>query len=293
MTESQFWSTINEQSLEILFDLQNHLVTVKADDTIKKAMVIMAENEYLSLPVMYNSEIVGIIDALDICCLLADKNDLDVVYNTLIQEAINYSRKDPFVPLYQSGPFSALLNILSSGVHRCPIVDNKGAFIGVISQIDVIILLADTYGVQLEKNLSLLGSKTIEELGMLNNVNSVPETATVFDCIKAMAFYKVSGVPLVNSKNEVVGNFSISDIVRKIHKKEDLEMTLKDFIKTPLSWPVTTYPTTTLVKVIKQLNAELLHRIWIVDDNNQPRGVVSLTDVVRQLKLFYKDISIE
>jgi len=289
MESQAFWSSLNEQSLEILFDLQNHIVTVRSEDTVKKAIDIMAEHEYLSLPVLHHTEVVGIIDALDIACFLGEKGDLNLLYNSPVQAIMNFSKKDPLEPLYQSGPFSALLKILATGIHRCPIVNNKGAFIGVISQMDVIILLADTYGVQLERNLSNLATKTIEELGMLNNVYTVPESNTVLECIQTIAKYKVSGVPVVNAKNEVVGNFSISDIVRKVKKPEDLTTTLKDFLHTPLAWPVTAYPSTTFAKVIKQINAELLHRIWVVDDNNHPRGVVSLLDIIRQLLIFYKD----
>jgi len=289
MESQAFWNSLNEQSLEILFELQNHLITVQSHNPVHKAIELMSENEYLSLPVLYHSEVVGIIDALDYACLLADKKDLQTALKTPVEQAINYSKKDPFVPLYQSGPFSALLNLLSSGVHRCPIVNNKGVFIGVISQLDVIILLADTYGLQLEKNLSDLGNKSLEELGMLNNVYSVSESATVLECIEEIAKHKVTAVPIVNTKNEVVGNFSISDIVRKIHKQDDLVVTVKDFMNTPLAWPVTTTPTCTLAKVIKQINAELLHRIWVVDEQNKPRGVVSLTDIIQRLKIFYKD----
>jgi len=269
-------------------------MTVNAKDQVKHAIEIMTENEYLSLPVLNQSEVVGMIDCLDIACLLADKQDIESTNETTIQDAINYSKKDPFMPLYKTGPFSALIHILSSDVHRCPIVDNKGAFIGVISQLDVITLLADTYGTHLEKNLGDMGRKTLSDLDMLDNVFYVYENQTVLECIQEIAKRKVSAVPIVNERNEVIGNFSISDIVRKVHKQEDLVTPIKTFLHTPLSWPVTSYPNTTFAKVIKQINAELLHRIWVVDDeNNLPRGVISLSDVVRQLRVFYKDCLIE
>jgi len=122
---------------------------------------------------------------------------------------------------------------------------------------------------------------------------SVSESATVLECIEEIAKHKVSAVPIVNTRNEVVGNLSISDIVRKIHKPEDLVVPIKDFLNTPLAWPVTTTPSCTFAKVIRQINAELLHRIWVVDDQNKPRGVVSLTDILQRLKIFYKEYSIE
>jgi len=219
--------------------------------------------------------------------LLLIKKNIDKAYETSISHVINYSKKDPFVPLYQVGPFSALLHILSSGVHRCPIVNDQGHIVGVISQIDVLNFLADKCD-DIGWHLGELGRSSLVELGMLGTVHVVKETETVLECLETLAKYKVSAVPLVN-EGQVVGTFSISD-VRKITSQSDLESMVSKFMGTSFSWPVMAETTTTFIDTVKRLNSEFLHRIWIVGDKNEPKGVVSLTDVMKQIKKFYPHV---
>lgn len=64
-----------------------------------------------------------------------------------------------------------------------------------------------------------------------------------------------------------------------------LLLPVKQFLKTQHSWkaPVTVSLNTRLESVLYKLTWFRLHRLWIVDEDNKPVGVISLTDV---LKLF-------
>jgi len=283
---SNFWETIDDKDLGELFVLKNNLLVIDSRETVEAAMSLLEQHQYLSLPVLLTKELIGVVDCLDITCFMADKKDVESVLNTPVDQIINYSKKDPFTPLYKSGPFSALVHILSSGVHRCPVVDNKGNYVGVISQLDVLTFLAEECG-DLDTHLGPLAKQTLSEMDMVNTVYSLPDTATILECLELIAKHKISAIPLVSDGKVVVGTFSISD-VKKIRKQSDLQLPAKEFLNVPLAWPVTTDTRTTFVNIIKTLNSEFLHRIWIVNEKNEPIGVVGLTDVIRQISKLYK-----
>lgn len=49
--------------------------------------------------------------------------------------------------------------------------------------------------------------------------------------------------------------------------------------------PLTVTAQTTMETVILKLAATKTHRVWIVDDYDRPKGVISLTDVMKLLDL--------
>ena len=62
-----------------------------------------------------------------------------------------------------------------------------------------------------------------------------------------------------------------------------LLLPVTQFLKTQHSWkaPVTVTLSSTLETVLLKLCWFRLHRVWIVDEENRPIGVITLTDVLK------------
>lgn len=228
-------------------------------------------------------------------------------------------------PLFVGSPVEALFKILATGVHRCPVVDGAGEMTAMISQLDVVDFLAN----HLDK-LTIIGGKTLRELGMLKKVASVKESDNVVDCLKVLQKNKVSAVAVLTDDGEVIGAFSSHDVkvcftefwfrflirfvtfVQYIIKHEYTRIygPLSKFMNTAVGWPVALPPDSTMAQAIRfarflcsvipvffffsdsnlsrrSLQTDMVHRLWIVGDNNEPMGVVALTDVVKMLVQFY------
>jgi CBS domain-containing protein len=98
----------------------------------------------------------------------------------------------------------------------------------------------------------------------------------------------------VDAEGAIVANFSVSDVrhLASVTNKADTEAALArpvlDFLRAhrgdaPLAPPVTVQVTDTVLVAIQLLAESHLHRVYIVDEDRKPVGVLSLTDVLRAL----------
>jgi CBS domain-containing protein len=103
-----------------------------------------------------------------------------------------------------------------------------------------------------------------------------------------------TGLPIVDAEGAIVANFSVSDVrhLASVTNKADTEAALArpvlDFLRAhrgdaPLAPPVTVQVTDTVLVAIQLLAESHLHRVYIVDEDRKPVGVLSLTDVLRAL----------
>jgi len=198
------------------------------------------------------------------------------------------SRRNPFRSVSGKNTLFDVAEILAEGVHRVPVVDEKGDVVNIISQTSLI-----TYFQKNHKELSHTTHKMISELNIGSKpVLCVNQNTKAIEAFRLMDNKKISGVAVVDDTGRFVGNTSASD--------------LKLFISSPslelLHQPITSFlnairqesidirsPTIscsshdTLEIVIGKLASTKIHRIFIADDNNgyRPTIVLSITDILR------------
>jgi len=101
-------------------------------------------------------------------------------------------------------------------------------------------------------------------------------------------------VAVVDDDGSLIGNFSASDLkgkgVTDYGEGSDpfgsLIMPVFQFLKHGgmSTFPVgTVKPTTAFSLVLLKLIAMRVHRLWVVDENSHPIGVITLTDVMQAL----------
>ncbi|CAA2986566.1 SNF1-related kinase regulatory subunit gamma-1-like, partial [Olea europaea subsp. europaea] len=138
----------------------------------------------------------------------------------------------------------------------------------------------------------------LSELGLPfsspDKVVSVQSNELVLEAFKKMEENVIGGLPIVEGpKRKIIGNLSIRDIRFLLLMPELFasfrELTVKDFMTTIASatkdtgriiTPITCKPESTFGSVIDTLAMKSVHRIYVVGEENDVIGVITLRDVI-------------
>ncbi len=121
---------------------------------------------------------------------------------------------------------------------------------------------------------------------MQPNVKSVHRDSSVAEAISVMAEEHVSGLPVVDDQERVVGVISTTDILQAQsewvgpNRGDLIDNTPVQDLMTPR--PLMVAPTATIREVAQQMLYGEVHRLF-VEDGGKMVGVVSQTDLVRAL----------
>lgn len=237
----------------------------------------------------------GIVDYLDfVCCLikklpkdepLNDLDELEKVYkkvmNTEVGDICNFGGKNPYNPLGIDESCSKVISKFAKGIHRIPLQDEKEELKMTISKTAFIQFLLPFF----EADES--GKKTVGELDLgPKDLSTIKEDEAVINGFLEIEKRRIYALPVVDSEGKIVGNLSATDMKQfsKDHIPSftlDAKFWLKTHSEKSLK-PVTCTKSTTFYEVLKTLTQ--VHRVWIVDDNNKPIGVISQTDVFKHIK---------
>lgn len=158
---------------------------------------------------------------------------------------------------------------------------------GVVSQSDVVATILANKAV-----LGEAANKTVEELELDDGaVFTVSQTTPALTAFGTLVRDKKSSVGIVDEDGKLVGNLSVSD-VRALRSPEafaSLLLGVDDFLRqargpaTPRGTGavVTVTAKTTFLQVLESLTPKHLHRVYVVDADNKPVSIITLTDVLR------------
>jgi len=272
-----------------------NVITLNADDSISKAMQTLAQQGITAAPVydMAKKDFIGFVDVLDLTIFIVyvfqenyqkhphlyDPKELKQRFAMPIREVINASKRDPFWTVNANETVEFLIsNFLKMGIHRVPVSDN-GQIIGIVSQSDVVRLLHRS-----NQYLTATTTKTIQELGLDTGIAySVRNDATLIEAFNAIIANNVTGIAIVNFSNgEIINNLSASDL-KGITEASffRLEAQLHTiFAGSPKMPPVTCTSNTKLQDVLSMIEKTGVHRVYVVDEQNRPKSVITLTDIL-------------
>jgi len=251
----------------------------------------------MSVPVKNNGEsYVGFVDMLDIICYvfsnMKDKDESARKINfiqTPIREIVNFSKMNPWCPVYTGKPLLSIMDMFSSIVklQRIPIIDDQGKVLSVISRSKVIEFLNFTI-----KNFGSIANKQVFTCFPAKHVESISCDMSVFDAFNVIYTKKISGLAVVNAQGALVGNVSASDmksiVVADLYNelRQPLNLLMKrssDIFGKPFR-ALYCYPDDTLQQVLQIFVNENIHRCYIMDKNKKPMGVISLGDMIELLE---------
>ena len=99
-----------------------------------------------------------------------------------------------------------------------------------------------------------------------------------------LAGYEITGLPVVDAADRLVGVISQTDLVRL--RGSTLPWTgwhglmVRDLMTTPAKTISASAP---LDEAARQMTAEHVHRLVVVDDRQTPIGIISESDIVREI----------
>eukprot|EP01104_Vermistella_antarctica_P020542 TRINITY_DN8828_c0_g1_i1.p1 TRINITY_DN8828_c0_g1~~TRINITY_DN8828_c0_g1_i1.p1 ORF type:complete len:310 (-),score=90.32 TRINITY_DN8828_c0_g1_i1:65-961(-) len=289
---------LQETLVSTLIEGKKDVVSMEKHDTLEQGLKLMEEENALFIPIKDASsptKYCGCVDILDIISsLVAVENEL----NNLIKNAATFSHKEVhtvmnsternlFSTIPSTSSVADLLKIFVKGARGAGVTNESGEVFQVATQFDVLTFLA-----RHEAELTeALGSKTVKKTGLVKEwVLFVRTKEHALDAFRKMSENGVSAVAVVQPDQSLVANFSASDLRGLTESTfERISNSCLDFLKkqkgTDNLTPITCGYSSTFSEVVTSLVDHRMHRMWVVDQNNHPIGVVSLTDVFRVVSL--------
>jgi len=292
---------INSSTVSSVLSWPKNLLVVHAGDSVTDLLQRLKDNA-LRCAIVYDNErlYVGFVDALDIAThvlnvthwskqITADTfRNLDWKGQRFASqpsgELMNISLSDPFETLTPNAPLRQAVKLMADGIHRIAIVEN-GSIVNVLSQWDFLLFAAS--------RLSFVGNqfqRTVGEIGLgtqSSNLLVVKQWTDVIGVISFMYDNGLSGVPLVDEHARIVQNFSATDLLNLTRENFPLlSLPARDFllrIHGYLKPPVCCRKTDSIENVLLKFLYFGVHRVYVVDDNYHPIGVITLTDIMQSL----------
>eukprot|EP00048_Salpingoeca_helianthica_P000442 m.41545 g.41545 ORF g.41545 m.41545 type:complete len:330 (+) comp10517_c0_seq1:100-1089(+) len=304
-----------------LKDRHTELVYLRSSDPVEKALKVLCEHHILSAPVRFEDagDFCGLIDMMDILSAIirlytagtnsvaaADWQEWCKDIETLdhrgvrfgimpVAKLINQSEGNPFLPVSEHGTFFQLAEeLFARGVHRAPVSDDHGKILGIVSQSDVIALLAKSP----EFLTDPLASKTISELGVIDKeFLSVTVDTPAIHAFYLMSLNKESCLSIVSRETgAVLGNLSVADL-RSLPQQRfsSLLDPVSDFISHRMSVVApghahvtlqTRRPAMTVLisaelgAVVQLMASHHIHQVWVVDEHQKPVGLVRTSTLI-------------
>jgi len=304
-SEGDYWKQKKDRKLIVLND----------DDTLEHALTVLTSNKILSAPIQHkeSESFVGFLALNDVVNFIlkvysnASNKDSEEIgwvswcedFYSLSFRGVLFSQtpvkdviKQLSEPLCQVNEFGTIYQLMEdiffSGIHRVIVLKDilsplEIKVLGIITQTDVIHLIWE--------NVYLLGDYIHQKIGDLRIFNpaviSMSIEAKAIHAFYLMMYNKVEGVAILDKDDKIVANLSASDL--RLFRKGTfaaLALPVMKFlqlmeeegkVKEPITVTFNSSLETTIMKIVQYH----LHRIWVVNEKNQPIGVLTLTDLLK------------
>jgi CBS domain-containing membrane protein len=134
---------------------------------------------------------------------------------------------------------------------------------------------------------------------MTRDVLSVGKFDDISHAVKLLAEKSISGLPVVDKENRVVGMLSEADVVsmvgsRRAHTFKEIlrsivghplpERKIGHFVGDIMTSPaITVYPDTEISEAVRLMDARRIRRLPVVDKDDRLAGLISRSDIVRAM----------
>jgi len=292
LNETKVSALFHQSLFNILF--KSPVLVFKSDDTVQHVFEELADKEVLSAPVFDENkkEFVGMVDLRDFVALLLSIHLMGDSSISTAEKLTDFSGNNPFIPVHED---EAIVEVLREfnvrGVHRMPVLDKKDKtkVLCILSQSTII----DWLGKNLDKFGESYSALTLKDLNFggldknntLSQVIDVLEDDTLLHALSVIEKYNIHGVPVVERESgKLVGNISVRDLKYILEAYiQNLKAPISEFLskyankRPPL---ITCSSSTKFVDVIKLLTDNHVHRAHIVDEENRPVDIITLTNIL-------------
>jgi len=292
-------------------------IKLDSELTLQDACLELIKNKISSAPIVdKNDKMIGILDFKDLAAhVLQVLNDIPMdvessMYGMTEILASHSKSKGLIKDLPHTKPLvcikkdtivhDILEEFVRSDVHRVVVVDEKNEFLGVVSQSTVAALVSGKFGLRKEKNEPFWekGQIAISEADIIErNVVSLGPSATVMQALFMMISENISSVAIVTG-NRLLGSISLVNVKHVLCDKNGWKSVFQrcdDFFKQDrieqsnarfgeAIVPNLTVPETcSVIRAMEKMVACRAHRLWVVDDDQNIIGLVSLSSMMKLL----------
>ena len=213
-------------------------------------------------------------------------------YDKLGSASITYlSRRSPFRPIQLTTSLLDAARALATQAHRVPVVDDSAdstkRCIYIMSQSSIIAFL-----MKHRSQFKDEWKQSIHSLSLgLCKVISITTEATAWTAFKLLEVSGVSGLAVVDAGGNLVGNTSARDLKLFMLDRGSLslDMPLMEYLSAIRQRELVdaVHPScsvglqSSIGHVIELMSATKYHRVFVVDAQGRPIGVLSVTDILR------------
>jgi CBS domain-containing protein len=231
-----------------------------------------------------------VLDAIGWTNNLADERVADMI--NAAREFLNrelslvklVSQKEPVNARISETSLFEVAALMTNGIHRVLITEN-GMVTNILSQSDIARVAVNRMDL-----LAPRARQRIDDTFLVTRpAETVKASETVVNALHLMRLRNVPGLPVVDDNGKLIASFSSTDILGITEdtfytlalKIPDFLMKFYGFIKPP----VVCLGTDTVENLLFKFVVYGIHRVFIVDENMVPKGVVTLTDVMKWLTI--------
>eukprot|EP01118_Nematostelium_gracile_P019596 TRINITY_DN913_c0_g1_i1.p1 TRINITY_DN913_c0_g1~~TRINITY_DN913_c0_g1_i1.p1 ORF type:complete len:345 (-),score=81.03 TRINITY_DN913_c0_g1_i1:82-1056(-) len=293
-------SYLRNTKISTVFPPTKHgIVSVEKKDSVTDGFKKLIENQILSVP-LYDErhhQYTAFLDMLDFVHAIVGTGiglgsgsvgDLmsgsEQLKKQNCGQVADVSMRNPWYPVGSEASLGMALRLMvDHGVHRIPILSPDGLLASVVTQSQLVR--------ELYNRLSLfdIGDKTIEQLQIgIKEVLTIHQDQKAIEAFDLIFKNKVTGVAVVDDAGRLIGNISATDmrnIGADINYVSRVFHPTIDYLKlgpngAEIKKPYCVQLSATLGETMEILVNTKTHRIYIVDKNDTPIGVISLGDVL-------------
>lgn len=297
----------------LVFDKPN-LVTVDSEAPLDDVLSIMQKYNITYVLVESNGKYLGFVSTMELMTEVAfgmfewDKpnpDDFQVFKSSKkpVKDLLKLNPAEQSIYCYEPTELlQCVFDPMSNGIRRILVSERDGGRTTYrsLSQFDVIRYIGSHLSV-IKGQSPVDIEKTIKELDLCKNVDT-PETMTVvlgtdvaLQGFRVLALKNLVAAPVVDAQGKVITTLSASDLRGMASSKlKDVLLTATEFLdkaRKGISSPVTCVPDDTLKSCLTKIITARVHRLWVVNDKQQPIGTLSVTDIIRLFKVNAKNLN--
>jgi len=201
------------------------------------------------------------------------------------------STKNPTCHVLLCSSLFQCIGLFQKGIHRVAVMNSQGVTENILTQTDVIRFLVS----KISEYPSVFDKMATElNLGTEKEIISVHKNEKAISALKLINEKKVTAIPVIDDLGRIVGNLSASDLKGRgttdygdgADPFGTLQLPVLAFLQ---HGGMTIFPVGTCLKstsfnfLLLKLMAMRVHRLWVVNSENKPTSVISLTDIMQAL----------
>jgi CBS domain-containing protein len=217
VTRNDFSRNPDESQLALL--MTRNVKTITPDADIMEAVKIFKEEGFRRLPVVENSDLIGIVTVSDIVWRAIARMN--------ITEGVENYMEESLTAIWEGTPLKVAYELMRlSGARALPVLDSDNALVGMIGDTDVLKVIeltestekseissgteGDRWGWDSKSVVYIMKKKfevpniTVKDL-MVKKVITVTKKTPVSECAKRMADARIEQVPVIDAEGRITG----------------------------------------------------------------------------------------